>query len=61
MRWQEIAMEAMLLALDQTPRKVKKQVLSSRLEKLLNGKAARKIEKPPQAATPLPEAENAKR
>ena len=54
-RWQEIAMESMLQALETRNRKVKKSVLNSRLENLL---ANRKVKRPPQAVPPPPSAEN---
>ena len=54
-RWQEIAMEAILKSLDQTPRKVRKTVLSKRLETLLTN---RKVKQPPQATPSLPQAVN---
>ena len=45
-RWQEIAMESMLQALETRKNKVKKSVLTGRLEKLL---ANRKVKRTPQA------------
>jgi hypothetical protein len=61
LRWQEIAMEAILQALDQTPRKTKKTVLNSRLEKLLTNHNFQSGKTPPQAAPSPTEVENAKR
>ena len=52
-RWEEIAMEAMLQALESNPRKVKQAALSNRLETLLNN---RKTKRSPQAAAPSPPA-----
>ena len=54
-RWQEIAMEAMLQALDRQVRKVKKTPLSNRLEKLLK---EQKTKSPPQADTPAKQEKN---